>query len=195
MKPHRLLLATAALLLGFIITPRALQAAPGDLDAAFGTGGKVVTTFGSSTDQAYSVAAQADGKLLVAGNFDNGSNMDFALVRYAAAPLEPGSLSLSSAFYASSGGAVLNVTVQRADGTAPVSVTLSTSDGTASAVPPFAAAVAGTDYEALSVVVDFAEGETSKVVPVTLIPRTGRLPNRRFTVTLSAPTEIGRAHV
>src|SRR5690606_14009634 len=73
-------------------------------------------------------------------------------------------------------------------GTAPVSVTLSSSDGSAALVPPFAAALAGVDYEALSVVVDFAEGETSKVVAVTLIPRTGRLPNRRFDVSLSAPT-------
>ena len=101
---------------------------------------------------------------------------------------EPGSLSLSSAVYATSGGAMVNATVQRADGTAPVSVTLSTSDGSSGTVPPFAAALAGTDYEALSVAVDFAEGETSQVVPVTLIPRTGKLPNRRFTVALSAPT-------
>lgn len=97
-------------------------------------------------------------------------------------------IALSAATYAVSGGSVVNVTLERVGGTTPVSVMLSTSDGSASTVPPFAAALAGTDYEALSVVVDFAEGESSKVVPVTLLPRAGRLPNRRFGVALSAPT-------
>ena len=98
-------------------------------------------------------------------------------------------LELSLAVYtASSGSTSLNVTITRTGGTAATSVTLSTSDGTASAVPPFSAALAGTDYEALSTVVSFAEGETSKVAPITLLPRTGTLPNRRFTLTLSAPS-------
>ncbi len=50
------------------------------------------------------------------------------------------------------------MTLTRTGGAAAASVTLSTSDGTASTVPPFAAALAGTDYEALSSVGDFAEG-------------------------------------
>ncbi len=94
---------------------------------------------------------------------------------------------LLAVYPASSGSDGLDVTITRTGGTAATSVTLSTSDGSASMVPPFTAALAGTDYEALSTEVSFAEGETSKVVPITLLPRSGTLPNRRFTVTLSAP--------
>ncbi len=53
----------------------------GSLDAAFGAGGKVTTDLGSS-DGGYGVAIQADGKVIVAGRAHNGSNYDFAIVRY-----------------------------------------------------------------------------------------------------------------
>ncbi|MBM3273347.1 hypothetical protein FJY94_08965, partial [Candidatus Kaiserbacteria bacterium] len=60
----------------------------GTLDTSFGTGGKVTTAIGtgdgyfSADDNGYSVTVQADGKILVAGSAENGSNFDFALVRY-----------------------------------------------------------------------------------------------------------------
>jgi uncharacterized delta-60 repeat protein len=54
----------------------------GTLDNAFGTGGKVTTTIGTSDDQAKSVAIQTDGKIVVAGFSYIGSNYDFAVVRY-----------------------------------------------------------------------------------------------------------------
>lgn len=60
-------------------------AAPGDLDASFGRGGRAMTDFGQSADLAYAVAVQADGKLVVVGTTytDNDfSNEDFALARY-----------------------------------------------------------------------------------------------------------------
>jgi len=53
----------------------------GQLDQSFGGGGKVATNF-SSTDQAYAVALQPNGKILLAGISFNGSNFDFALARY-----------------------------------------------------------------------------------------------------------------
>ena len=37
---------------------------------------------GGSTDYAYSVAIRPDGRIVAAGRSDNGSNNDFALVRY-----------------------------------------------------------------------------------------------------------------
>ena len=55
--------------------------ADGSLDTGFGTGGKVTTAFGTGYDEAYSVTVQADGKIIVAGSANNGSE-DFALVRY-----------------------------------------------------------------------------------------------------------------
>ncbi len=55
--------------------------ADGSLDSGFGTGGKVTTAFGTGYDEAYSVTVQADGKIIVAGSANNGSE-DFALIRY-----------------------------------------------------------------------------------------------------------------
>lgn len=45
--------------------------ADGSLDTNFGTGGRVATDIGSSTDVAYHSAVQADGKILVAGYSTN----------------------------------------------------------------------------------------------------------------------------
>ena len=58
------------------------SAAVGDLDTAFDTDGKVSTAIGAGTDFVKSVASQSDGKIVVAGYSDNGSNEDFAVVRY-----------------------------------------------------------------------------------------------------------------
>ncbi len=55
--------------------------ANGVLDSGFGTAGLVSTIVGSSSE-GWSVALQADGKILVAGTSFNGVNVDFALVRY-----------------------------------------------------------------------------------------------------------------
>ncbi|MGD9562114.1 MAG: PxKF domain-containing protein [Pyrinomonadaceae bacterium] len=56
--------------------------ADGTLDTTFDTDGKVTTPVGSFGDIAYSVAIQPDGRIVVAGYSDNGSNEDFAVVRY-----------------------------------------------------------------------------------------------------------------
>ncbi len=56
--------------------------ADGSLDSGFGTDGKVITPIGGSDDWGYGVAIQADGKILLGGRSYNGSNYDFALVRY-----------------------------------------------------------------------------------------------------------------
>jgi uncharacterized delta-60 repeat protein len=56
----------------------------GSPDTSFGTGGKVTTAIGASYDFVSSIALQSDGKIVVAGYSDNGSNDDFALARYIA---------------------------------------------------------------------------------------------------------------
>lgn len=56
----------------------------GTLDSSFGQGGKVTAYVGSSNAEAYSLALQSDGKILVAGqavNPDGHSGQDFALLR------------------------------------------------------------------------------------------------------------------
>ncbi len=54
----------------------------GSLDTSFGSDGKVTTPIGSGDDEAYAIAIQGDGKIVVAGYSSNGSNNDFAIVRY-----------------------------------------------------------------------------------------------------------------
>jgi uncharacterized delta-60 repeat protein len=54
----------------------------GSLDSTFGIGGKNITDIGNSDDYGNSVAIQSDGKIIVAGYTANGSNIDYALIRY-----------------------------------------------------------------------------------------------------------------
>jgi len=44
-------------------------------------GGKVVSDF-SSIDQAYDIALQANGRIVLAGISFNGANFDFTIARY-----------------------------------------------------------------------------------------------------------------
>lgn len=53
----------------------------GTLDPSFGTGGKVITGFGGDA-QAFATAAQADGKVVVAGYAHINGGFNFALARY-----------------------------------------------------------------------------------------------------------------
>jgi len=54
----------------------------GTLDAGFGTGGKVTDNFAGVGAVAFAVAAQPDGKVVVAGWANIAGGADFALVRY-----------------------------------------------------------------------------------------------------------------
>ncbi|HYV93476.1 MAG TPA: T9SS type A sorting domain-containing protein [Chitinophagales bacterium] len=54
----------------------------GTVDSTFSSDGEVSTDFGSGEDVGYSVAIQSDDKIVVAGYTYNGTNYDFALVRY-----------------------------------------------------------------------------------------------------------------
>jgi uncharacterized delta-60 repeat protein len=62
-----------------------VQAADGDLDPTFGRGGKVTTDFNGTTDIAYAIALQPDGKMVVAGTTyanNDYTDEDFAITRY-----------------------------------------------------------------------------------------------------------------
>jgi uncharacterized delta-60 repeat protein len=54
----------------------------GSLDDLFGIGGKVLKNLPSGGGSAEAVAIQSDGKIVVAGAASNGSDVDFALLRY-----------------------------------------------------------------------------------------------------------------
>jgi uncharacterized delta-60 repeat protein len=72
------------LLAVLLAVPGAVRAASGDLDPAFGTGGKVTTPFGGAgiQDVARAVVVQSDGKVVASGFTANQLNYDFALARY-----------------------------------------------------------------------------------------------------------------
>ena len=52
------------------------------MDTTFDVDGWVVTDFNNDTDNAYAVALQSDGKIILAGNAHKGLYYDFALARY-----------------------------------------------------------------------------------------------------------------
>lgn len=55
----------------------------GSLDATFGAGGRVVTSFGNGADKLHAMLIQPDGKILLAGESGQGANgTDFAIARY-----------------------------------------------------------------------------------------------------------------
>ena len=54
----------------------------GVLDTTFGTGGKVTTAIGASSDVGFAVVVDAADRIVVSGYSDNGSDEDFAVVRY-----------------------------------------------------------------------------------------------------------------
>lgn len=79
MKTIPLLLAAA---LAFAVSILSTSAAPGDLDASFGSGGKVVSATTSGDEFGRSVAIQSDGKIVVAGYSYSGSDAELTVLRY-----------------------------------------------------------------------------------------------------------------
>jgi uncharacterized delta-60 repeat protein len=67
----------------FLPTAPTAYAAAGDLDPTFGVGGKVTADLTSKPDFPWSVAWQADGKIVAAGESDvGGSNPKFVVARF-----------------------------------------------------------------------------------------------------------------
>jgi uncharacterized delta-60 repeat protein len=91
-QPDGRIVLVGGLAVGLCIGPAsdafflALYNANGSLDAGFGVGGKVVSYFGGGSAglAPRAVAIQSDGKIVAAGQFDNGDSYNFALVRYQA---------------------------------------------------------------------------------------------------------------
>jgi len=77
--------AATVIILTLFSSVQMAQAADGDLDPTFGTGGMVTTDLNHSTDIANAVAVQADGKLVVVGTTYKNNDYtaeDFAVTRY-----------------------------------------------------------------------------------------------------------------
>jgi uncharacterized delta-60 repeat protein len=84
-KVHGVFVAVLVASLLSYVAPNRVKADDGDLDKSFGGGGKVITDFFGSEDEATSVAIQNDGKIVAVGSTIKpiiGANRDFALARY-----------------------------------------------------------------------------------------------------------------
>src|SRR6266699_706229 len=82
---HCRAIGATAIILTLFSSVQMAQAADGDLDPTFGTGGMVTTDINHSTDIANAVAVQADGKLVVVGQTykqNDFSDEDFVVTRY-----------------------------------------------------------------------------------------------------------------
>jgi uncharacterized delta-60 repeat protein len=80
---HALIALTLTLILVAFLPARRAQAAAGDLDPTFGSGGKVITASSTSLTRASAVVLQPDGKIVTAGlGFTNTTGIDFWLARY-----------------------------------------------------------------------------------------------------------------
>ena len=83
-------LSLFALVVGQLVMSPPANAAPGDLDATFGVGGRVTTDFalnGGSDDDGEDAVLQPDGKIVVAGTSffaasGGGSGQNFTMARY-----------------------------------------------------------------------------------------------------------------
>ncbi len=82
MKDANALMKKYLVLLILAVTSLVSYAQPGSLDATFGTGGIVTTSFGPINTGSGSVAVQGDGKIVMAGYLFNGTNTSFTLARY-----------------------------------------------------------------------------------------------------------------
>ncbi len=71
----------SSLLCGVLLFSSVL-AQDGTLDPTFGIGGKVTTDFLGNIDFGSAIAIQSNGKIVVFGTANDGSNNDFALARY-----------------------------------------------------------------------------------------------------------------
>jgi uncharacterized delta-60 repeat protein len=76
-----MVVATLAIFLLTLMTIEPAAASPGDLDASFGSGGKVTADFGEISI-ANAVARDQQGRIVVAGRVGEVSSGDFAVARY-----------------------------------------------------------------------------------------------------------------
>jgi uncharacterized delta-60 repeat protein len=75
-------LVAAIIIVVSLFAPHRTEAAAGDLDPRFGNGGVAITDFAQTDDYAYSVAVQADGKIVLSGQSGVYPDLHSALVRY-----------------------------------------------------------------------------------------------------------------
>jgi len=69
-------------LICLLMMPLMFFAQAGVLDQTFSGDGKLITAVGNGNDQAYGIACQSNGKIVLVGTSENNANTDFAIVRY-----------------------------------------------------------------------------------------------------------------
>src|SRR5262249_17756418 len=79
--PFYSVIAAIVIVVSLVATQR-VEAAAGDLDSRFGNGGVAFTDFAQTDDYAFSVAVQADGKIVLSGQSGVYPDLHSALARY-----------------------------------------------------------------------------------------------------------------
>ncbi len=145
---------------------------------------------GSGNDIAYSIQQTSDGGYIVAGYSSSGADgdkteasrggWDYWVVKFGLS----GNIVFSPANYnVSESSGVCDITIIRTNGSAGTgSVDFATIDGEA---------IAGVDYIATNGTLEWADGETNKVISISIINRHGVVGNRAFNVVLSNAVVIG----
>ena len=82
----------------------------------------------------------------------------------------------------------VNLVIRRKAATRGETVRVTTTDGPGVANPFHAPAIGGVDYLPFNQVVTFSAGQSMRTVNISLVPMTGSVDNRQFTVSLSEPT-------
>lgn len=82
MKNYIISTEIVLIIIAFLGLPFASLSQSGSLDLSFGVGGKVTTPIGLAADYGRSAELQNDGKIIVVGYSYNGTDNDFAIVRY-----------------------------------------------------------------------------------------------------------------
>jgi hypothetical protein len=184
---------TSLILQGFGFSP-----SPANNSVAFSNGVTGVVTAATTTQLTVTgLTGLTEGALTVVvttGGISSGGPVQVATI----VPPASGTIAFGSAVYSVNQGAIsVQLTIVRAGSDTATGVTINTDNGTTSIIPPFSAAVAGVDYTDLggaAATVDFALGELSRTVNITLFAKTGStIPNKRFTATLSNP--VGGAEI
>ncbi len=158
--------------------------ADGSLDTTFDTDGKVTTDFAGGADVARGVFVQPNGKIVAAGYAVNSTtHYDFALARYTGTTASGKLQFSSSTATVNENGGTVTIKVTRTGGSeGTVGVQYATSDGTARA---------GSDYIAVSGMLTFNDGETSKTFTIPI--RNDSLAEGNETVHLTLRNPIGGA--
>ena len=167
--------ASATYTIRFFASPSADPTGFGEGETYLGSVSITTNALGNGSFNLTTTGALVGSFVTATATTGGGDTSEFS---NALAVTSPGEVLFAPAAYPAGESGTVTLTVQRVNGSAgAVSVNWATSNGTAG----------GTDFTAASGVLNFANGETSKTIAVTILPDTIDEAAETFNVTLSGP--------